>query len=398
MNKYSIGRGKPFSNSKHTLKIMRIALFLLFFGILFSQAATGYSQETKLSLNLKSASIKEICDEIEKKSDFRFIFAGNAKKSINKKVNLTANSQNIDEILNDILSNTKLMYKILDNQIVVYQDETKATQKEIDKTVSELTVQQQTTVRGKVIEAGTNEPLPGVSILIENSTRGVTTDVDGTFEIRVNPSDKLVFSFIGMISQTINVQDKTFIDVTMYPMSSELDEVTVVAYGTQKKESVIGAITSVSVNEIKMPVGKISNNLAGQMAGIVSVQQSGEPGVGSNFWIRGVSTFGANSNPLILVDGIERSLDLVDYEDIETFSILKDATATAVYGVRGANGIVLITTKRGKESSKPLINAKVEYGVLSPVVMPKLSNTEQWIDYYNDIVYDNTGRLAFSDL
>jgi len=398
MNKYSIGRGKPFSNSKHTLKIMRIALFLLFFGILFSQAATGYSQETKLSLNLKSASIKEICDEIEKKSDFRFIFVGNAKKSINKKVNLTANSQNIDEILNDILSNTKLMYKILDNQIVVYQDETKATQKEIDKTVSELTVQQQTTVRGKVIEAGTNEPLPGVSILIENSTRGVTTDVDGTFEIRVNPSDKLVFSFIGMISQTINVQDKTFIDVTMYPMSSELDEVTVVAYGTQKKESVIGAITSVSVNEIKMPVGKISNNLAGQMAGIVSVQQSGEPGVGSNFWIRGVSTFGANSNPLILVDGIERSLDLVDYEDIETFSILKDATATAVYGVRGANGIVLITTKRGKESSKPLINAKVEYGVLSPVVMPKLSNTEQWIDYYNDIVYDNTGRLAFSDL
>lgn len=135
-----------------------------------------------------------------------------------------------------------------------------------------LFAQQEVQVKGKVVEAETGESLPGVSILIENSTRGVTTDVDGTFEIRVNPSDKLIFSFMGMVSQTIEVQDKTYFDVTMYPMSSELEEVTVVTYGTQKKESVIGAITTVSVNEIRMPVGKISNNLAGRMAGIVSME------------------------------------------------------------------------------------------------------------------------------
>ena len=119
-------------------------------------------------------------------------------------------------------------------------------------------------------------------------------------------------------------------------------------YGTQKKESVVGAISTISSQELKVPSSKISNILAGRLAGIISVNRSGEPGAGSEFYIRGISTFGANKNPLILVDGIERSLDLVDPEDIESFSILKDATATAVYGVRGANGVILITTRSGK--------------------------------------------------
>ncbi len=259
-----------------------------------------------------------------------------------------------------------------------------------------ITSQAQQKINGKVADE-TGAPLPGVTIVVAGTTRGVITDIDGTYSIEARPSDRLTFSFIGMESRTVEVGTQRVINITLKAKAEELEDVTVVAYGKQKKESVIGSITSVSVNEIKMPVAKISNNLAGQMPGIVSVQRSGEPGAGSNFWIRGVSTFGANSTPLILVDGIERPLDLVDYEDIESFSILKDATATAVYGVRGANGIVLITTKRGKEMSKPRINAKVEYGVLSPVVMPELANTEQWIDYYNDITYDNTGRFAFTD-
>ncbi len=259
-----------------------------------------------------------------------------------------------------------------------------------------ITSQAQQKINGKVADE-TGAPLPGVTIVVAGTTRGVITDIDGTYSIEARPSDRLTFSFIGMESRTVEVGTQRVINITLKAKAEELEDVTVVAYGKQKKESVIGSITSVSANEIKMPVAKISNNLAGQMPGIVSVQRSGEPGAGSNFWIRGVSTFGANSTPLILVDGIERPLDLVDYEDIESFSILKDATATAVYGVRGANGIVLITTKRGKEMSKPRINAKVEYGVLSPVVMPELANTEQWIDYYNDITYDNTGRFAFTD-
>lgn len=133
---------------------------------------------------------------------------------------------------------------------------------------------------------------------------------------------------------------------------NNLEEVVVVGYGAQKKASVIGSIASVPVNDIKMPTGKISNNLAGQLAGVISVQRSGEPGASSTFWIRGISTFGSNKTPLILVDGIERDLDLVDIEDIKEFSILKDAAATAVYGVRGANGVVLITTREGTSASR----------------------------------------------
>ena len=160
----------------------------------------------------------------------------------------------------------------------------------------------------------------------------------------------------------------------MRPQTSELDQVTVVAYGKQRKESVIGAISSMNVDKITHSVSKLSNVLAGQMAGVVAVQRSGEPGEGSDFWIRGVSTFGANNRPLVLVDGIERDLNLVDPDDVETFSILKDATATAIYGVRGANGVVLITTRKGKEASKPVISGRVEASLLQPTKMPKMAN------------------------
>ncbi len=144
---------------------------------------------------------------------------------------------------------------------------------------------------------------------------------------------------------------------------------------------------------LKVPVSNLSSAIAGKIAGAVVMQRTAEPGSGADFWIRGISSFGANNRPLILVDGIERSMDLVDPEDIQTFSILKDATATALYGVRGANGIVLITTKRGSES-KPRVSAKVEYGFTSPVKLPKLASAEQWLNFYNDIELDASGRLG----
>lgn len=247
-------------------------------------------------------------------------------------------------------------------------------------------------ITGKVLnEVG--EPIPGASILVEGSSRGVITDLDGIFTIKVSPTDKLIVSFLGMESQTITVGNQTNLVVKMAPKVAELSEVTVVAYGKQRKASVIGAINTISTSELKTPVGKLSSGLAGQLAGLVVMQRSGEPGAGADFWIRGINTFGANNKPLVLVDGIERELDLVDPEDIASFSILKDATATALYGVRGANGIVLITTKRGSES-KPRISAKVEYGMASPTRLPELANASQWIDYYNDINLEASGRLA----
>lgn len=251
-------------------------------------------------------------------------------------------------------------------------------------------------VKGKVIDEN-NEPFAGVAIVAKKATNGVITGTDGSFEISVFEDDVLEISFLGYKTQNVNVDGRKEILVTLMPQTSELDQVTVVAYGKQRKESVIGAISSMKVDKITHAVSKLSNMLAGQMAGVVAVQRSGEPGEGSDFWIRGVSTFGANNKPLVLVDGIERDLNLVDPDDVETFSILKDATATAIYGVRGANGVVLITTRKGKESSKPVINARMEASLLQPTKMPEMANAEEFMNMYNYAFMDSKGGVFYTE-
>lgn len=243
-----------------------------------------------------------------------------------------------------------------------------------------------------IVEDETGEGLPGASVKLKGGSKGVMTDVDGTFTIDVPRGSELEISFLGMMPQSIKVGNETNFTVKLHSQSEELEEVTVVAFGKQKKESVVGAISTIDASSLKVPVGNLSSAIAGKIAGAVVMQRTAEPGAGADFWIRGISSFGANNRPLILVDGIERSMDLVDVEDIQSFSILKDATATALYGVRGANGIVLITTKRGSES-KPKVSAKVEYGFTDPVKLPELANAEQWLKYYNDIELDASGRV-----
>ena len=236
-------------------------------------------------------------------------------------------------------------------------------------------------VRGTVIDE-TDQPVAGAFVTVKGETRGAMTDGAGRFSISVKPSDFLIVSFLGYSDEEVPVGSQKDILVKLVPQENQLEEVVMVAYGAQKKASVIGSITTVDVGQLQAPIGQLSTGLAGKLAGVVAVQHSGEPGSSAEFWIRGVNTFGANAYPLILVDGVERSMDLVDTEDIASFSILKDATATALYGVRGANGIVLITTKRGSES-KPKINVRMETGITSPTMIPKMASAEQFIDYLN---------------
>lgn len=237
------------------------------------------------------------------------------------------------------------------------------------------------------------EGIPGAFVKLTGSSKGVVTDIDGAYTIDVPNGSKLEVTFLGYQPGQIIAGKPDTYTIALHPQSEMLDEVVKVAFGSQKKESVIGAISGINADELKVPVGNLSSAIAGKIAGAVVMQRSAEPGQGADFWIRGISSFGANNKPLILVDGIERSMDLVDPEDIQSFSILKDATATALYGVRGANGIVLITTKRGAES-KPKVSAKVEYGFTNPVKIPDMANAEQWIDFYNDITLDSENRVA----
>lgn len=239
--------------------------------------------------------------------------------------------------------------------------------------VDPLIAQQQNIIRGKVTDEQ-KRPLPGVTITIVGTTRGVITDNDGSYSIDAKPADKLVFTFIGMESQIIDVDNRTTINVELSEKKEELEEVTVVAFGKQRKESVISSISTVKPAELKIPSTNLTQALAGRVAGVISYQRSGEPGQdNAEFFIRGVTTFGYKTDPLILIDGMESTttdLARLQVDDIASFSIIKDATGTAVYGARGANGIILITTKEGVEGK-----AKVDFRFENSVSMPT-SNVE----------------------
>jgi TonB-linked SusC/RagA family outer membrane protein len=217
-------------------------------------------------------------------------------------------------------------------------------------------------VSGTVVDE-TSEPLPGVSVYVKNETGlGVSTDLDGKYTIKVKKNATLVFSFLGYDRHEEDVEGRSIINVNMKVSDNNvLNEVVITGTGAQKKASISGAITTVDVKNLKVPTSNITNALAGNVAGVISMQVSGEPGSNqSEFWIRGISTFGAGSSALVLVDGFERPFNEINIEDIESFSVLKDASATAIYGARGANGVIIITTKRG-EAGKINITGKAEY-------------------------------------
>src|SRR5690554_4833102 len=225
-----------------------------------------------------------------------------------------------------------------------------------------LSQQNKKQVVGKVIDMN-GDPLPGTTITIDGTTSGVITDGDGNFKLDVEESDVLVVSFIGMETQEIPVAGKSSFTIVMQEAASELDEVTVVAFATQKKESVISSISTVRPSELKTPTSNLTTALGGRIAGIVSYQRSGEPGLdNAEFFIRGVTTFGYKKDPLILIDNVELSssdLARLQVDDIASFSIMKDASATALYGARGANGVILVTTKEGREG-KVQFNVRAE--------------------------------------
>ena len=249
-----------------------------------------------------------------------------------------------------------------------------------------LIAQERILVRGKVVDGETGDPLPGVNVVVDKTTRGVTTDLDGTFEIRVLPTDRLVFSFLGMETLIVEVKDQTYIEIALFPLPSELEEVTVVAFGKQKKESVVSSITTVDTKDLMVPSSNLTSAFAGKIPGIISYQTTGEPGAdNAKFFIRGVTTFGYKTDPLILIDGFEATTDdlaRLHPDDIESFSIFKDASATVLYGARGANGIISVTTKSGKEGTVK-ISGRVDMHVAKPTKLIELIDGVEYMRLYN---------------
>ena len=243
------------------------------------------------------------------------------------------------------------------------------------------------------------EPLIGVTVTLVGTETRAITDADGMFRINVpaKSGTTLEFNYIGFASKQVKVNGSRLLNVMLEEETNEFTEVVVTGYTSQKKASIIGAIETIKPAELQFGSTRtLSNNLAGKLSGVIGIQRSGEPGYDdSNFWIRGISTFSGSNNPLILVDGVERDLDNVDVAEIESFSILKDASASAMYGVRGANGVIVITTKRGKIGA-PQVSFHVEHSINQPTQLPKFLNAPDYMTLLNELATQDNVALPFT--
>lgn len=374
-------------NAYQIERIMRlsIVLFIITTNLITNAFAnTTYAQETQISIQVENINIKDVFREIERKSDF-VIFVFDNDIDSEKRFSVNIENQTIDRILDIVLEGSGNDYVIEDKQVFITKKQN------TDAAVASPTPQQvptQIEVKGRVMDESGN-PLPGVNVIVQGSTRGVATDLDGTFSIRVLPTDQLLFSFLGMEDQTIPVQNRRELVVIMKEKTDELDEVTIVAFGRQKKESVISSISTVNTAELKVPSSNLTTSLAGRISGLISYQRSGEPGQDdASFFVRGVTSFSYAAGPLILIDGVEMSssdLARLQVDDIASFSIMKDAAATALYGARGANGVIMVTTKEGREG-KATMSVRYETSVSTPTTNIELADPVTYMRLNNEAV------------
>ena len=252
-------------------------------------------------------------------------------------------------------------------------------------------------VTGTVKDAN-GEPIIGANVMVVGTATGVITDIDGNFSLNVPVRSKLQISFIGYKEQVVSVKKGISLNIVLEEDAQMLGEVQVVAYGVQKKVSVTGAISSMKGDELlKTPAGSISNILSGQVTGVSSVQYSGEPGAdAADIYVRGIATFTGSASPLIQVDGVERDMSQIDPNEVESITVLKDASATAVFGVRGANGVILITTKRGAEG-KAKISFSTSAGVNVRTKELEFANSYQYADYVNMWQTNDGGSPIYSE-
>lgn len=253
------------------------------------------------------------------------------------------------------------------------------------------------TITGQVTD-NMNEPLMGVTItVVGDAAKNAITDLDGMFRIQSDKALTLEFNYIGFKKKILKASPGKVIEVVMEEDATEMEEVIVTGYGSQKKASIIGSIETIQPDELKFGTTRtLSNNLAGKISGVIGIQRSGEPGYDdSNFWIRGISTFSNSNKPLVLIDGVERDLNNVDVAEIESFSVLKDASASAMYGVRGANGVIVITTKHGKVGP-PSVKFHVEHSINQPTMFPEFLNAADYMQLLNDLATQDGASLPFS--
>ena len=347
---------------------------VLGFGVGLFLAGSLSVNAQKVSFNGERLSLKQAFEKIESVSKYKIAY-NTSQLDVNKQVVLNQKNQDVLQILSDLLKGTNCVYQVNDNYIVI-------TLKDDEKVKK---------IKGTIKDSA-GEPIIGANVILKgDATVGSITDIDGNFDLSVPSNATLQVSYIGYNTQDVSVGNKSFLNITLKEDTETLDEVVVVGYGSQKKVNVIGSIASVDSKALESrAVPDVSNMLTGQMSGVTITQESGNPGQDAGtIRIRGVGSFGATPSPLVLVDGLPGSLSDLTPADIDNISVLKDASSAAIYGSRAANGVILVTTKKGKEGKARIIyNGSV--GMSQATELPELAHSYEYAEFYNKAIGTET--------
>lgn len=391
--------------NRKLLNIMKIYVLMTLLSIFSVFAENTYSQSNSVTLKLTNVTLGEAIDRIERTTDYLFLIMDDADRELRKKVSVSFNDKSINEILAVLLKDTNLSYSIVKRQITIRRipQPVIATKESVPE--REIVQQTRKTISGTILDAN-QEPIIGANIVEKGTTNGTVSDINGNFSLSVDNNATIIISYIGYMMQEISVSSRNTFNIILQEDSGLLEELVVVGYGVQKKETVTGAISTLSGDQVvKSPVANISNSIVGKIPGITSLQTSGEPGFNeSAINIRGVATLNEEGqSPLIVIDGIQSTvsfMNVLDPNEIENISVLKDASATAVYGVKGANGVIIITTKRGRISA-PQISLSYNYGLTRLATKFKMLDSYSYALFRNEAyIRDNEGNyqnLLFTD-
>jgi len=380
MKKKCIRDALLFCIKTKTWKIMRLSAFFLLVCFSHTWAISGYSQETKLTLKMSDSKIIEVLNKIEEQSEFYFLF-NQRLVNVEREVDIDVEEKTIDNILQGLFAGTNVNYLIYDRQIILTTFN------------KELLPEQTRAVSGKVTDSS-GQPLPGVSVILKGTTQGTITNADGEYTLaKIPPDATLLFSFVGMQPQEIETGTQTEFNITMEEQVIALDEVVAIGYGTIRRSDLTGAVSQVNAADFeRVPATTPLLSLQGRSPGLRIVPNSGEPGASASIRIRGEQSIEGTNDPIFVIDGIiSTNIDYLNSEDIESVSVLKDASVVAIYGARAANGVILITTKRGEEKREPVIAFHTYHGLQQRSNLKiELLNAEQWLELWTES-YENAG-------
>jgi len=367
---------------------MKLTFIFILLGLM-SFASVTYSQSTRLSFESQNVTIENVFKQIEALSEFKFAY-NSTKLDVDKKISLKVENQTIDAVLNKILGSANFKYQIVDRYIIITDEDLEGTNSLGNST------QQQKSVTGKVTD-NTGAGLPGVSVVVKGTTTGVITDMDGKYTISKVPENAVLqFSFVGMKSQEITVGDKTTLNVTLADETVGIEEVVAVGYGSQSKKKITGSVQNINQKELMdLPTAQISQKLQGKTSGVQIFQNTGKLGGGMSIRIRGAASINAGNQPLYVVDGfpIVGDISSINPDEIESISILKDASSTSLYGSRAANGVVLIQTKKGKDGKTSIqFNSYLGIQSVPQKGRPDMMNARDFFQFEKE-VYEE--KLAY---